>query len=78
MTRVAAALLLLASLACATTKRAEHGNLCSGSQTRCNTEEVCAEDKGRGCWVCACREPDAGPQKPSWVPDVPGPPPPAP
>jgi hypothetical protein len=80
MLRLAALALAAAAalLACAGPGRAEHRNLCPDSQTRCVTGEDCSFDRNRGCFVCVCREPEAAPQRPAWVPEVPGPPPPRP
>lgn len=65
-----AALAAAAALsACAGPQRAEHKNLCPGSQTRCASDEICSYDTTRSCFVCICNDPDAGPQKPDWVPD---------
>ena len=61
--------------ACAGPQRAEHKNLCEGSQTRCMSDEECSYDSTRGCFVCVCRDPEAAPPKPSWVPDHSGTPP---
>ncbi|MFO0581575.1 MAG: hypothetical protein U0229_04810 [Anaeromyxobacter sp.] len=66
---LAAALVTGMLTACAGPQRAEHKNLCPGSQTRCTTDEICSWDSTRSCFVCICREPEAGPQKPDWVPD---------
>ena len=77
--RLALLLLLLAAPACVGPQRAEHRNLCPGeSPPRCMSEEICAFDSGRSCYVCSCLDPEAGPQKPGWVPEIPGPPPPSP
>jgi hypothetical protein len=74
-----AALLALATFGCAAQQRAEHKNLCPGETApRCMAEEVCGYDTARGCYLCSCRDPESGPQKPGWVPDIPGPPPPSP
>lgn len=77
-TLLAATLAAVLATSCAGPQRAEHKNLCEGSQTRCVAGDECSWDAERGCFFCVCRDPEDDPPAPDWLPERPGPPPPSP